>query len=230
MPKRSGSASFPVGVYHRRVFPTWINGNGLTTASSAPNLITWGAAAFSNTAILDLGIDALPRSPGKVWAVEVLKINYQFYDAASSNTITQSAVCDYGFVLGVSTNNSPATTSYVASNPGIVNLWRVDSIIDATAYHREAPTATSVGFQTGFRSEEDMHVEHDLTDTSGTGVLCFTNNLYLIAHSFAAASAASASVNLPATVFCIPEVFFRYVQVPLEYYLSKQEDLAASGI
>lgn len=220
---------------HRRVFPTWIQGSPVVVGAAITNVDNNSGATFSDVnSSLDLGIDALPRTPGKVWAAEILKVNWCVLDRTNPTFQSDAAFLNckkYGIDVALSTSNSPQIQTFMnnSANWGIVNMWRVDQFIDIFHYGVIRTGATDVGVEVTPMDDSVVQASHDLTDLSGTGVLCFTNTLYLCQQSFINATAANTYMQA-GNLFVIPEVFYRYVQVPLEYYLSKQEDLAHSGI
>jgi len=172
---------------------------------------------------MDLGMTDLPRRVGKVWAAEILRVNYCF---SLINAVDESVVpggrVDYQWVVGISTSNSSTITTYLGASPGEPKLWLVDQIFDTTNFSMQQAFGTAVGFTSQTRVG-NMTVEHDLTDQSGRGILVFANNLYTL-------TATRGNTDGSTNLHVVPEIWFRYVEVPLEYYLSVQQDAAASGI
>lgn len=197
----SNDTSFATGLLHRRVFPSELT----SPANTTPVFIADS---------LDLGTADLPRTPGKVWATEVLKVNYQFdnaeVDATSKNVM---------WTIGLSTSNASSITTYLGAAPNVSKMWLVDQILD-TATLRYQIVVNSTTAAAMYYSP--LEVEHELTDLMGRGLLVFSGQLYLLS--------ASTSSDQITTLSCAVEVWFRYVQVPLEYYLSIAQDAAASGI
>lgn len=196
----TNTTSLIPGKVHRRVFTQICNGSN--TATSVTNTTSTG---------FTFGLENLPRRPNYVWAAEVLKINYYVQD----NKDITLASDDSHFAFGLSTSNDPGLATWFATNTGLVNFVRRDEIIDASSYQMHFG-GTSFG-----TIQKDGEISHDVTDTIGQGILVFGDKLFLYAQSVAGNEAG---------LFVTAEVFFRYREVALEYYLSTAQDAAASGV
>jgi hypothetical protein len=185
---------------HRRTLPTRF------TQSFVPNQLFYSAA-------IDLGFDTLPRTCGKVWAAEILKINYLFADFENYTSWTDDMIIHYGCVSDVST---AALSQLGTNNPkGADEWWSMPFVIDSNVY-RTYEVGTS-----GFAVTTTNQVTADMTDTLGQGVLVFSDKLYMVAKNTGSGTEGNLGMNM--------EVFFRYRQVDLESYLSTKQDMVASA-
>jgi hypothetical protein len=196
----TNTTSLIPGKVHRRVFTQIVAGT--STATSVANTTSTGFV---------FGLENLPRRPNYVWAAEVLKINYYVQD----NKDVTLASDDTHFVFGISTSNDPGLATWLATNTGLVNFVRRDEIIDASSYQYHL-AGTSYGL-----INKDGEISHDVTDTLGQGILVFGDKLFLYAQSVRGTESG---------LFVTAEIFFRYREVALEYYLSTAQDAAASGV
>ena len=210
---------------HRRVFGDLIvvNGGGDTPPTSV-NVTYWGGGNTSyldgSSPKLELGMRVLPRRQGYVWAAEILRINYQFNDLYSG---VDGAV-NFMIAVAVTGSNAAPITTFMNANVGPANMWRLDPVLDVGTYEVRYMGATAMGIYPP--RADGQHIEHDLTDLNGRGVVVFSDCLYAFFQRYMGNVPGSAGPNIS----CAIEVFFRYVQVPLETYLSTQEDLAKSGV
>lgn len=213
----ANSTSLIPGKVHRRMFGAAIN---MANSQYAPVFgATTGSVTETTSAQFSFGLDNLPRRQNYVWAAEVVKINYYLTDY----TDYTAAGNDWGACVAVCTSNSSELKQYFLANPGMARAVLRDEVLDACNYGitvlgswTSSLTSNSVAYHpVGEQS-------HDLTDTMGQGVLVFGNNLYLIAHRETSSTTGLVQAGV--------EVWFRYREVPLEYYLSTQQDAAASGI
>jgi hypothetical protein len=156
-------------------------------------------------------LDTLPRRPNFVWAAEVVRINYYFQD----NKNITAASDDYAVNFAISVSNAPEIASFLVTNTGVTNMVRRDEIIDASGV-----TVHFAG-TSGMIQRYDQEIAHDTTDLMGQGILVFGDKLYCITQT---------TTGSEANLFVIAEIWYRYREVPLEYYLSTQQDAAASGV
>jgi hypothetical protein len=196
----SNSTSLIPGKVHRRVFQNKYQFSNVA-----------GTALISGTTDFSFGLDTLPRRPNFVWAAEVVKINYYIQD---NQDVTASSD-DWHVTFGVAVSNSTDMVTYIGTNAGIVNFVRRDEIIDASSYWGHM-AGTS-----GMTATKDGEISHDVTDTMGQGILVFGDKLFLLYQTLK---------NPQNALWCCAEIFYRYREVPLEYYLSTQQDAMASGI
>lgn len=184
---------------HRRTLPVRF------TASFTPNNLFQSAA-------IDLGFDTLPRACGKVWAAELLKINYLFVDFENHTAFTDDVILHYACVSDI----SPAALSQLQTTGarGADDWWSLPFVVDANVYRTfEVGTA-------GFAVSVNNQVSVDMTDTLGQGVLVFSDKLYMVAKNTGPGTEGLLGLNM--------EVFFRYRQVDLESYLSTKQDVTAA--
>lgn len=200
----SNSTSLIPGKVHRRVFQRALD---FPAVGAAPNSTTPTDFQF--------GLDNLPRRPNYVWCAEILKINYYFQD----NKNVTAASDDYHVAMAISATNSTDLAGFLTGNSGLVNMVRRDEILDATS------VSMHFAGTSGMTQRYDGEIAHDMTDTMGQGVLHFSNNLFLLAQTVIPTGAGSNT-----GLFVCAEVFFRYREVALEYYLSTQQDAMASGL
>lgn len=203
----SNTTSVIVGKIHRRVFK---NVAILPTGATGTVISATGDFSF--------GSDSLPRRPGFIWAQEIVKINFQWQ--SNDTYLTKPGL----FWAGVSTNNAAQMITDLNTTVGPTYGYRRDEVIAVSTFNLMYQGPTAAGGSTTY-PDTAVHLlpedTVDMTDLMGQGVLVFGNNLYLIAQNYGGASCSG-------YVAC--EVWFKYVEVPLEYYLSTQQDQAASGI
>lgn len=206
----SNNTSLIVGKIHRRVFKTVV---------ALPITATY-VVAITATGDFQFGSDSLPRRPGYIWAQEVVKVNFQWQqndpDSQLKPTLGYAAI----------TNSNDATfLASLATTTGPTYAYRRDEVLAVSCYNEfiQQATGTAVG-NSGQMTQRMFFDERtiDLTDLMGQGVLVFGNNLYLLMQNYTNAAISH--------IFATAEVWFKYVEVPLEYYLSTQQDAMASGV
>lgn len=217
-------------IIHRRVFNEPAH-NCVTNYNDA-NKCFFANSSTDPGPYLDFGFDDLPRTSGRVWAAEIVKINYQLCingRPTSGTTLQQGET-----VFFVSTSNQSslktsldtalaAYATIVGAGGTSVTLWGDSHVVDLCAVaslssYDATATGTAVTAQT---KSDDLHEEHDTTDTFGQGIVVFAPKVYL-GHAQSATPTATTS---PLLASCAAEIYFRYVEVPLEVYLSKQQDV-----
>lgn len=212
----SNNTSLIVGKIHRRVFKNFVS--VATSVPSGPNAVT----NISATTDFSFGSDTLPRRPGYVWAQEVIKVVFMF----QQNDLVYPSKVEKMYAA-VATSNNPSFLADLTTTIGPIYAFRRDEVIAVYGteflYQGPTDTAAALTYPAGYVLENSEKVV-DLTDLMGQGVLVFGNNLYLITQLWNSSGVAGQ------TWFAAAEVWFKYVEVPLEYYLSTQQDQAASGV